>query len=140
MSHQFLNLGLRSIEICTDYWRPTCRKQNAAIDKSKCNQGRLRCNTYVTVATTATSMTTTQIGGNTYMLLHLAATKDAIATYLLPPCTNYYATQINGCNIAVQKQPTVIWSPYHLSIATHEMLMQLRIGVAVFPTNCNINP
>jgi hypothetical protein len=43
------------------------------------------------------------------MLLHLAARDDAIATYLLPQRTKQFATQIKGCEIAVKKQPTLIW-------------------------------
>jgi len=45
------------------------------------------------------------------MLLHLEARKEAIAPYVLQQSTKKFATQIRCCYIAVQKQPTLEWSP-----------------------------
>jgi len=85
--------------------------KSVAIDKFKCNQGRPRCNKSDTVATTTTTTATTKFRGNTYMLLHLEARKEAIAPYVLQQRTKKFATQIRRCYIAVQKQPTLVWSP-----------------------------
>ena len=85
--------------------------KSVAIDKFKCNQGRPRCNKSDTVAMTTTTSTTTKFRGNTYMLFHLEARKEAIAPYVLRQCTKKFATQIRSCYIAVQKQPTLVWSP-----------------------------
>jgi hypothetical protein len=65
------------------------------------------------------------------MILHLAARKDAIAMYLLPQHAKHVATYITGRDITLHKQPKLIWLPYCLSIATHELLMQLKIDVVV---------
>ena len=85
--------------------------KSVAIDKFKCNQGRPRCNKSDTVATTTTTSATTKFHCNTYMLLHLEARKEAIAPYVLQQCTKKFATQTRRCYIAVQKQPTLVWSP-----------------------------
>ena len=85
--------------------------KSVAIDKFKCNQGRPHCNKSDTVATTTTTSATTKFHGNTYMLLHLEARKEAIAPYVLQQRTKKFATQIRCCYIAVQKQPTLVWSP-----------------------------
>ena len=114
--------------------------KSVAIDKFKCNQGRPRFNKSDTIATTMTASATTKFCGNTYMILHLEARKEAIAPHVLQQRTKKFATQIRRCYIAVQKQPTLVWSLQHLSIATHDMLMQLRNDVAIFPTNCNTKP
>ena len=85
--------------------------KSVAIDKFNCNQGRPHCNKSDTVATTTTTSATTKFRGNTYMLLHLEARKEAIAPYVLQQHTKKFATQIRRCYIAVQKQPTLLWSP-----------------------------
>ena len=82
-----------------------------AIDKFKCNQGRPHCNKSDTVATTTTTSATTKFRGNTYMLLHLEAKKEAIAPHVLQQRTKKFATQIRRCYIAVQKQPALVWLP-----------------------------
>ena len=85
--------------------------KSVAIDKFKYNQGRPRCNKSDTFATTTTTSATTKFCGNTYMLLHLEARKEAIAPYVLQQHTKKFATQIRRCYIAVQKQPTLVWPP-----------------------------
>ena len=85
--------------------------KSVAIDKFNCNQGRPHCNKSDTVATTTTTSATTKFCGNTYMLLHLEARKEAIAPYVLQQHTKKFATQIRRCYITVQKQPTLVWSP-----------------------------
>jgi len=82
-----------------------------AIDKFKYNQGKSRCQKSDTVAMTTTTSATTKFRCNTYMLLHLEARKEAIAPYVLQQRTKKFATQIRHCYIAVQKQPTLVWSP-----------------------------
>ena len=94
----------------SDHCSPVGTK-NVAIDKFKCNQGRPRCNKSDIVATTTTTSATTKFCGNTYMLLHLEARKEAIAPYVLQQRTKKFATQIRHCYIAAQKQPTLVWSP-----------------------------
>ena len=85
--------------------------KSVAIDKFKCNQGRPRCNKSDTIATTTTTSATTKFHGNTYMILHLEARKEAIAPHVLQQRTKKFATQIRRCYIAVQKQSTLVWSP-----------------------------
>jgi len=85
--------------------------KSVVIDKFKCNQGRPRCNKSDTIATTTTTSATTKFRGNTYMILHLEARKEAIAPHVLQQRTKKFATQIRRCYIAVQKQPTLVWSP-----------------------------
>jgi len=82
-----------------------------AIEKFKCNQGRPHCNKSDTIATTTTTSATTKFRGNTYMLLHREARKEAIAPNVLQQRTNKFVTQIKHCYIAVQKQPMLVWSP-----------------------------
>ena len=94
----------------SDHCSPVGTK-SMAIDKFKCNQGRPRCNKSDTIATTMTTSATTKFHRNTYMILHLKARKEAIAPHVLQQCTKKFATQIRRCYIAVQKQPTLEWSP-----------------------------
>ena len=75
--------------------------KSVAIDKFKCNQGRPHCNKSDTIATTTTASATTKFRGNTYMILHLEARKEAIAPHVLQQCTKKFATQIRRCYIAV---------------------------------------
>jgi len=75
--------------------------KSVAIDKFNCNQGRPRCNKSDTVAMTTTTSATTKFRGNTYMLLHLEARKEAIAPYVLQQRNKKFATQIRCCYIAV---------------------------------------
>ena len=94
----------------SDHCSPVGTK-SVAIDKFKCNQGRPRCNKSNTIATTTTASATTKFRGNTYMILHLEARKEAIAPHVLQQRTKKFATQSRRCNIAVQKQPTLVWLP-----------------------------
>jgi len=75
--------------------------KSMAIDKFKCNQGRPCCNKSDTIAMTTTASATTKFHGNTYMILHLEARKEAIAPHLLQQRIKKFATQIRRCYIAV---------------------------------------
>ena len=77
--------------------------KSVAKDRFKCNQGRPRCNKSDTIATTTTTSATTKFRGNTYMILHREARKEAIAPHVLQQRTKKFATQIRRCYIAIQK-------------------------------------
>ena len=86
----------------SDHCSPIGTK-NMAIEKFKCNQGRPRCHKSDIIATTTTTSATAKFRGNTYMILHLEARKEAIAPHVLQQRTKKFVTQIRRCYIAVQK-------------------------------------